>query len=544
MNVYGLPNSREGILVRQSPVVIVGGGPVGAGLAVDLALRGIACVLVEKRVGMHRIPRGQNLTQRTTERFYYWGCLEELRAQRILPPEVPASGITAYGNLMGPYWHAFEGREAVSEFYFQTNDRMPQYLLEGVLRRKMNDLPLITQRFGWIARSIQLDSDQVHIVLERDDGATGTEIWQADYVVGCDGGHSVVREQAGIKRSGSDFDQIMMLAVFRSKELSRGLNARYPVRSTYRTLDPALNGYWQFFGRVDADESWFFHSPVPFDTTRENFDFAALLHQAAGFTFACEFDHVGFWDLRVAVAETYRAGRIFIAGDAAHSHPPYGGFGLNNGLEDVANLGWKLAAILQGWGGEVLLDSYDAERRPVFKELGEDFIAARITWEGELINRYDPDQQPEAFRKAWDELLTGSGRFVRNYEPNYEGSPVLFGPPNGVCRARGDYQVKARAGHHLAPRMLSNGRNIFEELGNGYALIALDIDDADIRRFAVAAEARKCPLKIIRDTRDCRREDYEAGAILVRPDQYVAWTAEAIPQDPGRIIDRAIGRAT
>ncbi len=166
------------------------------------------------------------------------------------------------------------------------------------------------------------------------------------------------------------------------------------------------------------------------------------------------------------MANEYRAGRIFIAGDAAHSHPPYGGFGLNNGLEDVANLGWKLAARLNGWGGEALLRSYDEERRPVFKQIGDEFIAARIAWEGEMINRYDPVREPEAFKENWQKLKTESGPIVLNYEPNYEASPVLFGPPGGVTRARGDYMFKARAGHHLAPRALSSGRNVFEELGD------------------------------------------------------------------------------
>ena len=159
----------------------------------------------------------------------------------------------------------------------------------------------------------------------------------------------LVREQLGIDRGGADFDQRMVLAVFRSRELHEGLE-RFPERTTYRVLRPELAGYWQFFGRVDVGEGWFFHAPVPRETTPDNYDFLGLMQDAAGFQFAASFDHVGFWDLRIAVASRYRADRVFIAGDACHSHPPYGGFGLNSGLEDVANLGWKLAAVLQGLG--------------------------------------------------------------------------------------------------------------------------------------------------------------------------------------------------
>jgi 4-hydroxyisophthalate hydroxylase len=530
-------------LRKRSQVIIVGAGPVGVGLAVELGLRGISCALVERRVGMHKIPRGQNLTQRTLERFYFWGCVDELRAQRILPPEVPAAGVTAYKSLMNEYWHIFAGREAVGDYYFQKNDRMPQYLLEGVLRRRLAGIAQVETHFGWAARSVEQDETGVRVGIENEAGDGARVVLEADYVVGCDGGNSIVREQSGITRGGADFDQVMMLAVFRSRELSAGLNRRYPLMSTYRVLHPALHGYWQFFGRIDKDEGWFFHSPVPKDTTRENFDFAALIHKVAGFEFAIEFDHVGFWDLRVAVANEYRAGRIFIAGDAAHSHPPYGGFGLNNGLEDAANLGWKLAAYLDGWGGEALLRSYDEERRPVFKEIGDELIAARIAWEGELINRHDPDREPEAFKQAWQSLKTDSGPIVLNYEPNYEASPVLYGPPNGVTRARGEYMFKARTGHHLAPRLLSSGRNVFEELGAGFALLAFGVDDSAVAPFEAAARARRIPLKVVRDTFAGGREDYEARLVLVRPDQYVVWTGDTAAGDPDAIMRRVVGLA-
>lgn len=525
---------------RRSQVIVIGGGPVGMGLAVDLGLRGISCTLVERRTEMHRIPRGQNLAQRTLERFYFWGCVDELRAQRLLPPEVPAAGVTAYKSLMSEHWYTLAGREVVSEFYFQKNDRMPQYLLEDVLRRRMASIPLVEAHLGWTARDIKQSAAGVEVTIEDDASRGESVVLEGDYVVGCDGGHSLVREQAGLKRAGSDFDQLMVLAVFRSRELSEGLK-RFPMRSTYRVLHPDLNGYWQFFGRIDPEEGWFFHAPVPADTTRDNFDFAALLHQVAGFKFACEFDHVGFWDLRVAVAEQYRASRIFIAGDAAHSHPPYGGFGLNNGLEDVANLGWKLAARIKGWGSEHLLDSYDQERRPVFKEIGEEFIAARIAWEGQLVKRHDPEREPEAFKRTWEELRTESGPIVVNYEPNYEGSSVIFGPPGGMSRARGDYMFKARPGHHLAPRRLSGGRDVFEELGDGFALLAFGADDDSIARLQRAAHKLEVPLKVIRDTLADGRRDYEARLVLVRPDQYVAWTANEAPPNADNIICKVIG---
>ena len=151
-------------------------------------------------------------------------------------------------------------------------------------------------------------------------------------------------------------------------------------------------------------EGFFFHAPVPRDASRETFDFLGLLREAAGFELQAEFDHVGFWDLRVLVAREYRKGRAFIAGDACHSHPPYGGFGLNTGLEDAVNLGWKLTAALEGWGGETLLDSYGEERRPIFVETGEAMIAGGIEADRAFLERYSPSKDRAEFEQAWKAL--------------------------------------------------------------------------------------------------------------------------------------------
>jgi 4-hydroxyisophthalate hydroxylase len=281
---------------------------------------------------------------------------------------------------------------------------------------------------------------------------------------------------------------------------------------------------------------------VPAGTTTDNYDFHGLIQNVAGFPFKAEFDHVGFWDLRVAVAERYRVGRVFIAGDAAHSHPPYGGFGLNNGLEDVVNLGWKIEAQLKGWGGDKLLQSYSDERHPIFKETGEDFIAGRIEWDRKFLERYNPERNRDEFERAWAERKAGISDRLMTYEPNYEGSPVIAGPPGGKTTAHGEHSYASRAGHHLAPQMLSSGKNVFEELGQGFALLAFGASDADPGRFAEAARALNVPLKVIRDTQAGGREAYEQKLTLVRPDQYIVWAGNSAPADAKALLGKAAGR--
>jgi 2-polyprenyl-6-methoxyphenol hydroxylase-like FAD-dependent oxidoreductase len=521
-------------------VVIVGGGPVGVALAVDLGLRGVACALVETRTEVQRIPKGQNLTQRTLEHFYFWGIVDALRAARVMPPGYAIGELTAYGSLTSEYWHASPGREVVRPYYFQANDRLPQYQMEMVLRRKMATLPSVESRFGWTAKRVEQDNDGVRVTV-IEEGGSGREVFEAEYVVGCDGPRSLVRSEVGIARGGTDFEQLMVLMVFRSRELHERL-LRFGERSTYRVLRPELKGYWQFFGRIDVGEGFFFHAPVPADTTRDNFDFKALLQQVAGFKFACELDHVGFWELRVAVAEGYQVGRVFIAGDAAHSHPPYGGFGLNNGLEDVANLGWKLTAQLAGWGGDALLRSYSEERRPIFKETAEDFIAARIRQDAAFLARYSPERDAREFGEAWKKRANEGGMRALSYEPHYEGSAVVMGPVGGASSAHGTHMFKARPGHHLTPQLLSSSRNVFEELGRGFTLLAFDAEERDLDALTRAAAARGVPLKVIRDSYRDGRTAYEARLILIRPDQYVVWAGDNAPASVDALIGRVAGQ--
>jgi hypothetical protein len=213
-----------------------------------------------------------------------------------------------------------------------------------------------------------------------------------------------------------------------------------------------------------------------------------------------EFEHIGLWDLRFAIADAYRAGRIFIAGDAAHSHPPYGGYGVNSGLEDARNLGWKLAATLQGWGGPGLLDSYDVERRPVFESTMRDFIAKSIETDRAFLDRFDPDREPQAFSQAWQARAQGAVGEVHAFEPHYEGSPVVWteGSDGRKPSAAGAHRFEGQAGHHLAPAMLASGRKVFEALGTGFTLIAIGVS-----REGPTGSARRRP-RVRRRSRSSR----------------------------------------
>ncbi len=497
-------------------VIIAGGGPVGMGLAIELGQRGIRVAVIERHKTPQRVPKGQNLTQRTLESIDAWGCEPELRAARVVPRGVANGGLVTYGTLLSDYHYDWFPREKVGAYYGQTLDRLPQYETERVLRARAAEIAEIEVFYGWSFEGLSQDEGGVSVeMVERTGGARKT--LRAAYAVGCDGSRSAFREAAGMTQTLSDHDRRMALLVFRSAELHDLLGDRYEDRSFYNALSPDLDGYWLFLGRVDLGSEWFFHAPVPDGTTEDSFDAAAFLHQAVGRPFDLEVTHQGFWDLRVALADTYRAGRAFIAGDAAHSHPPYGGYGINTGFEDARNLGWKLAATLQGWGGAGLLDSYDAERRPVFASTARDFIENFIAEDRAFLSAFSPEKDAAAFQKAWAARPEGASEIVA-FEPNYEGSPIVAG--EGAPGAKGDHRFEARAGHHLAPRALSDGRTTYEALGAGFTLFAFDVPGVG------DVEVGDVPLEFVTDSYEGERCDYDARLILVRPDGFVAWVGE------------------
>jgi len=343
--------------------------------------------------------------------------------------------------------------------------------------------------------------------------------------VAADGSRSLIREAAGITQTRTDHDRTMVLLVFRSHQLHELLKC-YPGKSYYNVLQPQLKGYWKFFGRVDLGSTWFFHAPVPEGTTKDNFDFAAYVQEAVGAPFDIDFEHIGFWDLRFMLADTYRKERVFVAGDAAHSHPPYGGYGVNSGLEDARNLGWKLAAVLRGWGGERLLDSYDSERRPVFASTISDFIAKSIETDRQFLETHNPQHDAVDFEQAWQARAQGAVGEVHSFEPNYEGSPLVWGNQGHVCSAKGSHSFEARAGHHLAPALLASGRNVYEELGSGYTLLAMDAKPQAVKAIQDAAAGHGLPLTVVETAASGEAGRYNAKLVLVRPDQFVAWASQ------------------
>ena len=204
--------------IDPSKLIIVGGGPVGLGLAIELGQRGIANVVIERNATISPIPKGQNLTQRTAEHFHFWGAEKQLRAARPFPADFGMGGLTTYGELFSPYSYNWLARELVRPFYFTENERLPQYATEQVLRARVAELSNVEVLYGWKAETIGQDAEGAFVDVAKLDGSE-RRVLRAPYLAGCDGAWSTVREAAGLTQTLTEHEKVMVLLVFRSQAL-------------------------------------------------------------------------------------------------------------------------------------------------------------------------------------------------------------------------------------------------------------------------------------------------------------------------------------
>lgn len=523
----------------ETDVVVVGGGPVGLAMATSLGLRGVACVVIERHLDVGTIPKGQNLSQRSMELLYSWGCADTVRRSRVISRDIRIGGVTVYGDFTSPYWYLPEPRDSVKEFYFQENERLPQYILETILRQRIGSLSTVSALFGHTAIDVLSNGSGADVEIRANDTPFNQDIVRGKYVVGCDGSRSLVRSKLGIHQDDRDLNRTMALIVFRSRALHHVLE-NYPLRTTYRIVKPGLGGLSHFFGRVDDRECWFYHGPISRSLMKGTDYASCYLQNAVGVEIDVDVEYAGEWECRIEVAESYQKGNTFIAGDAAHSHPPYGAYGLNTGLEDVANLSWKMVAMLEGWGGRRLLDSYDSERRAVFAETAE-VISEGIEEERRFVEKYRPDNDLGGFLRVWGH--SGMGDPARStYVPHYDGSPVMCAGSGDKPGVRGIHKHEARVGYHLSPGRLLTGKDVFEVLGPGFTLLVGDEGHEGISDFQQAAALFRVPLGVLVVDSDMMRNYYGAEMVLVRPDQYVAWVGRYERGQARKVLTRVTGR--
>ena len=516
-------------------VVLAGGGPVGLACAVELGRRGIGCLVVEPRTTVSRArPRCKTINVRSMQHLRRWGIAGRLRARAPLSPAWSTDAVFCT-SLAGRELSRFTGVLGLvpeGDRFPELGQQAPQYVLEELLRDVVRELPACQLATGFTVTGVGQDEGGVRVTVA--DRGGGHAVVTADYLVGCDGPRSVVRDRIGSAYTGEAALRPNFGMVFTAPDLWR--HVRHGPAVHYWIINPAAPA---LMGPIDLDGTWWL---IAFGVDSETGEREAvrLIDAAAGVPSGAVVRSTDPWTARMQIADTMRRGRVFLAGDAAHLNPPFGGHGLNTGIGDAVDLGWKLAATLDGWGGPALLDSYQVERRPIQERVIREATANMAVTSPELLadNLDAADAAGERARRAAGERIQQAKR------PEFHSLELVLGiriedSPVIACEPDASAQLGAQLGALLPHAWLGPGRSLYDELGEGFTLLVRrpGTGSSTIER---AARTRGVPLRVL-DLPDQGPVHSGPALALVRPDQYVAWAGDCEPGDGLALIDRVRG---
>ncbi len=536
--------SKSQDIPQEIEVLVVGGGPVGLSTAVELGRRGVSCLIVEPRLVVSQLrPRAKTTNIRTMEHFRRWGLAERLR--EVAPLKVDWSQdivfcTTLLGHEVMRFTHCFGLTLQRTDLFAESGQQIAQPLVEEVLREAVTDLESCHLCLGWSLHTLQQHDDGVEAIIMNERGEQRRV--RASYVLGCDGSRSAVRAAMGAHYVGTSDLRPNFGFVFRAPGLARRLPHGPAVQ--YWVLNPAFPGV---MGRMDMEDQWWAGvNGVSAEIGQANTQ--RLIHGLVGAEIDAEILGTDPWTARMLLADRYRSGRIFLVGDAAHLNPPWGGHGFNTGIGDAVNIGWKLAAVLNGWGGDDLLESYETERRPIAERTIREAVANMSVLAPELGSRELDVSGPvgERARQAAAQVIQASKDrefhslgIVLGYQ--YDASSVIVDDGTPLLPEGQDYEPTARPGARLPHLWLPDGVSLYDRLGNGLSLLRLR-DDADVTPFIESAADRRVPLTVVELRGQALENIYEASLLLVRPDQHVAWRGTSVDRaTAGTIIDRIRG---
>ena len=529
------------------PVLIVGGGPVGLALAAELGMRGIECLLVEKSDGTIYHPRANTINSRTMEFCRRWGVADDVRNAGA-PPDFPldilyVTGLQGYGvaRIDRPTYGGAKPLPTTPE----RSQRCNQIFFDPILRRLAESFPSVTLRYQCQFDSF-MENDKGIVATVQDLSSGRTERIAARYLVACCGGQSSVPKSLGVQWEGIPALGNHLNVFLRIPELwnhhDKGKAA------FYFFVDP--DGGNQSLIELDGDTLW----RLGLDFGQEKIDpkavdVDALVKRWVGPDVPYELVSALPWTCRSIVADCWRKGPVFLAGDAVHQHSPQGGFGMNTGLGDAVNLAWKLAASLEGWAGPSLLDSYQIERKPVARrivqqatdmlgDVAEPEVLARIEEPGPEGDRIRREVGADIIRDR-TQIFVSDG-IVLGYR--YDPSPVICDdgtpPPQDSIS---EYTPTARPGSRAPHGWFSDGKSILDLFGNKFVLLVFDGTLGDAEGLISAAENFALPFDVVQIDNAEIAALYERKLVLVRPDGHVAWRADTVPDQPLKVIDAVRG---
>lgn len=536
-----MPDSRE------TPILIAGGGPVGLALALDLHHMGVASTVVEQDEGMATVllAKAGTLNERTMEFCRRWGLVDEI--EKCFPDDHPRDNVyctSLSGEFIGRSPVPSTLERGVPDGGPEMLRKCAQYLFDPILAREVQACGSATLIYAHRFESLEQDGFGVTCRV-RNLRTDSVETIRSQYLVACDGTGSAVRKAAGIRFGGLHLDYSLSAMV----RIDR-LEQYHGYGRVERFMFIGPNGTWANLTAVDGDSLWRFTVVGAEQAVQPDIDdMAATLRRAFGaLDIPFEIMRIVPWRRSQFLVDDYRAGRVLLAGDAAHSTSPTGGHGLNTGIGDITDLSWMLKALLEGWGGPRLLDAYSIERRAVAHRNFSSSTSNYKIWVGKGMANVDkPSPEGVAAR-------LNIGSYLRTalhqewfsqgiaYGYSYDESPLVM--PDGSPRPHDDpshYVQTSRPGHRAPHAWLADGRSTIDLFGGGFVLLRFDDEPSTGSPLAEAAARVGLPLETIAIRQPEVAVLYERRFVLVRPDGMVAWRGDSWPTDAAALIDRVRG---
>lgn len=541
----------------ETEVLIVGAGPVGLTLAMDLAWRGIDVVVAELReAGAKPSIKCGQISARSMEVFRRLGVADKLRAAG-LPADYPndivsATAVTGIELSRVPIpARGSRGNEAVGpDTSWPTPEhthRINQIYFEPILIAHAAAQPRIRIFNRTQVETFTLDDSGVTAVARNLDNDARLSI-ACEYLVGCDGAKSMVRTAIGAKYEGTPVLQRVQSTCIRAPSLLKLLPGK-PAWN-YLSLNPRRCGSTM---AVDGRETWMihnylYHGETDFESVDRDWAIRTILGVGADFQY--EVISKEDWIARRLVADKFRDRRAFICGDAAHLWIPHGGYGMNAGIADAADLAWMLAGTLNGWAAPEILDAYEAERQPITDQVSRLIadVAQKIMTQRRSITDHIERQDAvgEAERARIGKSAYQLDAFQQccgglNFGYFYDGSPVIaYDDEAHPAYSMGEFTPSTVPGCRAPHLWLNDGRSLYDAFGPDYTLIRVD-PSIDVSSLLEAAADRKFPLAVLDLDAPEASALYRHKLVLVRPDQHVAWRGNELPTLPAELIETMRG---